>query len=119
MSHRFIELVVGSLEEKRAWRQMMQRVNHLPGDYRFTYRKILHYCYHFSCTMSMLTGLLELFEESAAAGTPVLDVVGSDVAAFCDGLMAANGADPTDARETLNREILAHFAEEEGQAWNT
>ena len=37
--------------------------------------------------MDLLLGIVDLFEEGAALGKEVLDVTGSDVAAFCDDLM--------------------------------
>lgn len=113
MAKSFVELVVGSLDEKREWKKMMKRANALPEDYRFAYQKILHYFYNFGCNLPMLNDLIDLFEESAAAGKPVMSVVGSDVAGFCDELLRVNDVDPTDPRETLNREILEHFHREE------
>ncbi|MNC81910.1 hypothetical protein D3C75_1352040 [compost metagenome] len=35
----------------------------------------------------MLSGIVDLFEEGAASGKGVLEVTGSDVAAFCDDLI--------------------------------
>ncbi|GAV12865.1 hypothetical protein PBN151_2798 [Paenibacillus sp. NAIST15-1] len=35
----------------------------------------------------MLSGIIDLFEEGAVLGKGVLEVTGSDVAAFCDGLI--------------------------------
>ena len=35
----------------------------------------------------MLSGIMDLFEEGAALGKGVLEVTGSDVAAFCDDLI--------------------------------
>lgn len=113
MAKSFLELVTGNLEEKKAWRQLMKRVNALPEDYRFTYKKILNYGYNFGFCCITQSDLLELFEESAAAGRPVLDVVGSDVAFFCDELIRASAAETENAREKLNREVLEHFHRED------
>lgn len=108
MAKSFLELVVGNLDEKRAWRQWMRRVNALPKDYRFVYQNILHYSYHFDFCYVTQSDLLELFEEHAAAGRTVTDLVGSDVAAFCDELIRASAVESRGAREALNREILEH-----------
>lgn len=35
----------------------------------------------------MLSGIVDLFEEGVALGKDVLEVTGSDVAAFCDDLI--------------------------------
>ena len=40
-----IKLIIGDLEDKRAYKQMMKRVNALPKDYRFTFHKIQHYMF--------------------------------------------------------------------------
>lgn len=112
MPKSIIELVVGDLGEKRAYRQFMKRVNALPKDYRFAFKKIQHYIYHFSAVsynMEMFTDLLDLFEASAAEGKAVLDVIGSDVAAFCDELIRAFTNNANTTREKLNQDILKHF----------
>ena len=35
----------------------------------------------------LLSGIVDFFEEGAAAGKGVLELIGSDVAAFCDDLV--------------------------------
>lgn len=112
MRRSFIETVVGNLAEKRAWRQRMKRVDALPAEYRFAYQKIVQYGYQFGFCCTTQSELLELFEESAGAGRPVLGVIGGDAAAFCDGLIRASGAERTRAGEALNREILEHIRRE-------
>lgn len=112
MAKSFVELVIGNLDEKREWKQLMKRVDALPKDYRFAYKKILNYGYQFGFCCITQSDLLELFEEHAAAGRPVLEVVGNDVAAFCDDLIRVRQSETESARETLNREILEHFQKE-------
>lgn len=109
MAKSWVELVVGSLDEKREWRRLMKRVNALPEDYRFACKKILGYGYNFGFCCITQSDLLELFEESAAAGRKVAEVIGKDTAAFCDELMRASVPDAQSAREKLNRDILEHF----------
>lgn len=113
MAKSWIELVVGNLDEKKVWRQMMKRVDALPEDYCFAYKNILNYGYNFGFCCLTQSDLLELFEENAAAGRRVTDVVGSDVAAFCDELIHASATQQNDARIKLNREIAEHFHREE------
>lgn len=112
MAKSFLEWTVGNLDEKRAWRRQMKRVNTLPRGYRFAYKKILNYGYNYGFCCVTQSDLLELFEESAAAGRLLPDVIGPDTAAFCDALIRANTADAGGARERLNREIAAHFHRE-------
>lgn len=116
MPKSIIELVVGDLGEKRAYRQFMKRVNSLPKDYRFVFKKIQHYMYNFGavgCDMEMLTDLVGLFETSAADGKTAFDVIGSDLANFCDELIRASTNNTATTREKLNQEIFKYFNEEE------
>lgn len=80
------------IESKKAWRAHVARIKALPAEYRFVYRQIQKYIFK-ACPaqpdggMELLYGIAGLFEESAARGKTVLEVTGSDVAAFCDGLL--------------------------------
>lgn len=115
MSKSIIELIIGSMDEKRAYRQFMKRVKALPKDYRFTFQKIQHYIYNYGstgCDMTMFTDLVELFETSAAQGKPIFDVIGSDVSGFCDELVSASAVDVITPREKLNQQIQNHFHRE-------
>lgn len=112
MQKSILELLVGDLDEKRVYRVFMKRVNALPSDYRYAFKRIQRYLYNFGAEMVVLTQLAELFEESAAQGKPVLDVIGSDVAAFCDELIQACAKSDETAKERLNQEIFDHFHRE-------
>lgn len=109
----FIELVVGNLEDKKEWNQLKKRVKNLPPDYRYAYKNILKYSYYFTCDIEMLINLVDLFETSAAEGKNVQDVIGKDVAEFCDELMKTATIDKTTAREKLNKEIADYFSGKE------
>lgn len=80
------------MEEKRAYRAMMARVDALPKDYRYVYKKIQDYMWKFASgsgydMIQLQKGLVDLFEEGAAEGKPVRDITGDDVAAFADELI--------------------------------
>lgn len=80
------------IEEKKGWREHMARVKTLPRDYQVVYKEIQKYFFkagpvEFSETKDLLSGIVDLFEEGAAAGKSVLEVTGNDVAAFCDELI--------------------------------
>lgn len=113
MAKSFLELIVGDLDEKRAYRKFMKRVDALPKEYRYSFKKIQHYFYNFSVDMSMLSDLLEMFEESAAEGKSVIDVIGSDVADFCDELLRVSTKHTKTSREKLNEEIQRYFHKED------
>ncbi|MDQ8739326.1 DUF1048 domain-containing protein [Paenibacillus sp. LHD-38] len=119
----FIKLIIGDMEDKRAYKQMMKRVDALPKDYRFAFRKIQHYMFSVGppggdmtifTDLTMFTDLVDLFESSAADGKQVLDVIGSDVGRFCDEFMRAsvNTENTEKLREKLNKEVMEKFKKE-------
>lgn len=80
------------IEGKKEWRAHVARVKELPKDYQIVYHEIQKYLYkvgpvELSDGIDLLSGIIDLFEEGAARGKAVLEVTGSDVAAFCDGLI--------------------------------
>jgi DNA-binding ferritin-like protein (Dps family) len=92
------------IEEKRQWRAFMARVKALPPDYQIVYKEIQRYLFKVAVVSGdgmadgqLLSGLVGFFAEGAAAGKGVLELIGDDVAAFCDALIDAN---PT-ARDTV------------------
>ena len=90
------------IDGKRQWRAHMARVKALPPDYRIVYKQIQRYLFKIGPADlpdgRLLSGIVEFFEEGAAAGTGVLELIGSDVAAFCDDLVTnsrTHGAGPS------------------------
>jgi DNA-binding ferritin-like protein (Dps family) len=79
------------IEGKRQWRAHLARVDALPADYQVVYREIQKYYFKVGPVElvdgDLLPEVLTFFEEGAAAGTPVLELIGDDVAAFCDDLI--------------------------------
>lgn len=80
------------IEGKREWRAHMARVKALPPDYQLVYREMQKYLFKVGPVelaegTGLLAGIVDLFEEGAAAGKGVLQVTGQDVAAFCDELI--------------------------------
>lgn len=80
------------IEGKKEWRAHVTRVKALPKDYQIVYKEMQKYLFKV-CTVELtdgiglLSGIVDLFEEGAALGKGVLEVTGSDVAAFCDELI--------------------------------
>nr|WP_294489945.1 DUF1048 domain-containing protein [uncultured Anaerosporobacter sp.] len=121
MIDNFIKLVIGDLDEKREYKQMMKRVDALPKEYRFALKEIQKYMYTVGAPdgdmtmfsdMTTFTDLVDLFEASAADGRKVIDVIGSDVDKFCDEFMRAHITDSETLREKLNKEIMEKFNKE-------
>lgn len=80
------------IEGKKEWRAHVDRVKGLPKDYQIVYHEIQKYLYKVgpvepSDGFELLSGIIDLFEEGTARGKAVLEVTGSDVAAFCDELI--------------------------------
>ena len=104
---KIFEKVIGP---KKEWRDHMARVNALPEDYRFVYKKIQEYMFGFGAGSGMdlvqiQYELIDLFEDGAAEGKPVLEITGKDVAAFSDELLSNARTYMEDRRAKLNREI--------------
>jgi len=77
---------------KKKWREHMARVKALPQDYQVVYKEIQKYLFKVGGG-SLLAGIVDFFEEGAAAGKGVLELIGTDVAAFCDGLVNSSRTD--------------------------
>jgi DNA-binding ferritin-like protein (Dps family) len=79
------------IEGKKQWRAHMARVKALPRDYQVVYKEIQKYLFKVgqlnSPGGSLLSGIADFFEEGAATGKGVLELIGNDVAAFCDDLV--------------------------------
>jgi DNA-binding ferritin-like protein (Dps family) len=79
------------IDGKKQWRAHMARVKALPPDYQIVYKEIQRYFFKVGPSDlpdgRLLSGILDFFEESAAAGKGVLELIGHDVAAFCDDLV--------------------------------
>jgi DNA-binding ferritin-like protein (Dps family) len=79
------------IEGKKQWRAHMARVKALPPDYQIVYKEIQRYLFKVgqidSPDGSLLSGIVDFFEEGVAAGKGVLELTGNDVAAFCDDLV--------------------------------
>ena len=79
------------IEGKKQWRAHMARVKALPPDYQIVYKEIQRYLFKVGPIDlhdgPLLSGIVDFFEEGAATGKGVLELIGDDVAAFCDELL--------------------------------
>lgn len=80
------------IEGKKEWRAHVARIKALPQEYQIVYYEIQKYLFKVGPVeledgIGLLSGIIDLFEEGAALGKGVLEVTGSDVAAFCDNLI--------------------------------
>ena len=82
----FIEKVIGDLGDKRRWRQYKARAKQLPEPYRTAvdaFERYLMFCGS-GGGASMFEDFIDLFEQSAADGTPIRGVVGEDPVEFIE-----------------------------------
>ena len=98
------------IQGKREWRALMRRVKALPQEYRFVYKEIQKYLFKVGPVelnegTGLLSGIVGLFEEGAALGKGVLDVTGSDAAAFCDELIKGSNTQADICLETVGQEV--------------
>jgi DNA-binding ferritin-like protein (Dps family) len=79
------------IEGKKQWWAHVARVKALPPDYQIVYREMQKYLFKVGPVDlddgSLLRGIVDFFEEGAATGKGVLELIGNDVAAFCDDLI--------------------------------
>ena len=95
MAAKWIELVTGSLEQKKRYRQDKARIEALPEPYRAVASALHRYLMSSGGvidgeTLLMMVGdLADLWERAAADGTPVRDIVGDDPVDFADAFAQA------------------------------
>jgi DNA-binding ferritin-like protein (Dps family) len=98
------------IEGKKEWRAHMARVKALPQEYRIVYKEIQKYLFKVGPVeltegVDLLSGIVDFFEEGAAAGKGVLEVTGSDVAAFCDDLIKDSKTYADIYQESVDRKV--------------
>jgi DNA-binding ferritin-like protein (Dps family) len=102
---KIINTIIGDLSEKKKYRMNEKRAKALPAEYAQAYTDIKHYLWNTSgiLTIEPLVSLVDLLEEAAAHGKSVVDITGSDVAAFADDLVRGERSYKDQQREKLNK----------------
>ncbi|WP_030174046.1 DUF1048 domain-containing protein [Spirillospora albida] len=79
------------IEGKKQWRAHTARVKALPPDYQIVYKEIQKYLFKVGPVDllggDLLSEMVDFFEEGVASGRGVRELLGDDVAAFCDDLI--------------------------------
>jgi DNA-binding ferritin-like protein (Dps family) len=79
------------IEGKKQWRAHVARVKALPPDYQIVYKEMQKYLFKVGPVSlpegPLLHEIVDFFEEGVAAGKGVVELIGTDVAAFCDDLV--------------------------------
>jgi DNA-binding ferritin-like protein (Dps family) len=89
---KIVETVTGPLDQKKRYRQYKARIGRLPASYRTAAEALQRYSYYFGHGtaeggLSMLDDLADLFEQAAANGTPVREIVGDDPVEFAEAFL--------------------------------
>ncbi|PWD51459.1 hypothetical protein C8046_13150 [Serinibacter arcticus] len=90
MTAKWIELLTGSLEEKKQYKQAQARIDALPEPYQAVAKALQRYLMYYGQigdgpTLVTMTGdLADLWDRAATDGTPVRDVVGDDPVDFAE-----------------------------------
>lgn len=105
------------IKSKREYKRQMARVETLPNDYQYVFKKIQNHMWMFAAgsgydMLKIHYDLIELFEEGAANGQHVLEITGEDVAAFSEDLLHNATTYTENWRESLNQDILKKLGKE-------
>ena len=114
--------------DKRRWREYKARVRQLPPNYRAAVDAIERYLMHFGSmdgdsAASLFEDVADLFEQAAADGTPIREIVGEDPVEFVDALIRNYSKGGYVAREqerlvnAIDRAAGEDIGKEEGKLW--
>jgi DNA-binding ferritin-like protein (Dps family) len=119
MAAKWIEMLVGSLEQKKQYKHHMARIDALPEPHRSA-AKALHRYFMYQggildgdTLVTMFGDFVDLWERAVADGTPVRAIVGDDPVEFAETfLQAYSGKQWIDKeRERLRKAIDAAAAD--------
>jgi DNA-binding ferritin-like protein (Dps family) len=95
MAAKWIELVTGSLDQKKRYRQYKARIEALPEPYGTAANAFQRYFMYYGgivdgeTSLTMLGDFVELWERAAADGTSVRAIVGDDPVEFAEAFAQA------------------------------
>ncbi|NLU79017.1 DUF1048 domain-containing protein [Micromonospora sp. HNM0581] len=95
MAAKWIETLVGSLEQKKQYRHLIARIEALPEPYRGAAKALHRYFMHHGGVLdgdtltTMLGDFVDLWERAVVDETPVRAIVGDDPVEFAETLLQA------------------------------
>ena len=118
-----MSIITRLIGDKRRWRQYKARTRQLPPSYHTAIDALERYLMCFGpgdgdTAASMFEDLADLFEQSAATGTPIRAVVGDDPVEFAETFLqnySEGGYVPTRARKQLTDDIERAAGNETGK----
>jgi DNA-binding ferritin-like protein (Dps family) len=115
----FISKLIG---DKKRWWRYKARKEQLPPNYRAALDAVQRYTYFRGpgtgdASMSLLEDLADVFEQAAASGTPIKDIVGDDPVEFAEAFIRnyADSAWINKEQERLTRAIEEAAREDPGE----
>lgn len=110
---KMLEVVVGSLDDKRQYREYKARIKALPAEYRKAAEAFDHYVMiaggvaKSDVLIKMISDLADLWEEAAADRTPIRTIVGDDPVEFAEDFLKnySDGSWISKERAKLTRAI--------------
>ncbi|MBT8159806.1 MULTISPECIES: DUF1048 domain-containing protein [Arthrobacter] len=122
MAAKWIELVTGSLEQKKQYRQYKSRIDALPEPHGAAAKALQRYLMYFGgmatdgeTTLKMFADFADLWEQAAADGTPVRAIVGEDPVEFAETFAQAYGGTRWIDKERARLNKAIEDAERGGQ----
>lgn len=99
------------IKGKKEWRAHIARVKALPQDYQIVYKEIQKYFFKVGPVeltegLELLSGIVDFFEEGVNLGKGVLEVTGSNVAAFCDDLIKDSKTFADIYQESISKDVV-------------
>jgi DNA-binding ferritin-like protein (Dps family) len=95
MAAKWIEVLTGSLEQKKQYKQHKARIDGLPEPYGSAAKAMHRYVMHFGMIsdddtfVTMFGDLADLWERAATDGTPIREIVGGDPVDFTESFALA------------------------------
>jgi DNA-binding ferritin-like protein (Dps family) len=121
MAAKWIEMITGSLEQKKQYRLDKARIDALPEPYATAAKAIQRYFMYSggitdgATLTKMFTEFADLWERAVADGTPVREIVGDDPGAFAEAFTQAYGGRQWLDKERARLNKAIEHAEEEDQ----
>jgi DNA-binding ferritin-like protein (Dps family) len=98
MAAKWIEVLTGSLEQKKQYKQAMARIEALPEPYRSSAKAFNRYFMYYAgitdgdTLVTMIGDHADLWERASLDGTPVREIVGDDPVEFAESFAQAYSA---------------------------
>ena len=121
MAAKWIEILTGSLEQKKQYRQYVARIDALPEPYGAAAKAVQRYLMYSGgvtdgeTAVAMMGDHVELWERAAADGTPVRGIVGDDPVEFAETFAQAYSGKQWIDRERARLTKAIEDAERTGQ----